>query len=97
MTFEKHEAAAIAKIALQYHKLSAEGVMYSGGPVNAETIKVVAGAVSDSLDVDQMLSGLAKSGNPARLLRSLLAISWAQGFNTGSMYAEGRDAPNSSG
>ncbi|AEY94101.1 hypothetical protein SHJG_8838 [Streptomyces hygroscopicus subsp. jinggangensis 5008] len=35
-----------------------------------------------------MLRGLAQSKTPEETIRGLLAITWAQGFNVGALYAD---------
>ncbi|MFE1453392.1 hypothetical protein [Streptomyces olivaceoviridis] len=88
MTGESDKAAEIAQIALQYRELIQDGAMWSGGPVSAETIKLVADAVAQSLDAESMLRGLAQSDTPEETIRGLLASTWAQGFNVGTLYAD---------
>ncbi|MCG7522890.1 hypothetical protein MHW47_00270 [Streptomyces sp. OfavH-34-F] len=88
MTSELDQAAEIAEIALQYRQLLQEGAAWAGGPASPETIKLVADAMTQSLDAEATLRGVADSSTPEDTLRGLLAIIWAQGFNVGTMYAE---------
>ncbi|MEU5239693.1 hypothetical protein ACH4UR_25470 [Streptomyces lydicus] len=88
MPSEREKAADIAQIALQYRELTLEGTMWSGGPVSPETLKLVADAAAQSLDAETMLRGLAESKTPEKTIRGLVAITWAQGFNIGAMYAD---------
>lgn len=88
MTAELDRAVEIVQIALQYRELIQEGAVWSGGQVTAETTKLAARAVAQSLDAGILLRGITDSATSEETLRGLLAMIWAQGFNVGTMYAE---------
>jgi hypothetical protein len=90
MASKEEQIAEIARIASQYQELVTEGAHWSGGPVSSDAIKSVAEAVMQSMDARTLLRGLAESDAPEAMIRGLLAISWAQGFNVGAKYSDRR-------
>jgi hypothetical protein len=83
-----NDPARAAQLALLAHQLIGEGQPWAGSPLSENNLQRVATAATGALDHKVFLDALRDADDPQRALHDILAIAWAAGFKTGSMYSE---------
>jgi hypothetical protein len=83
-----NDTARAAQLALLAHHLIGEGQPWAGSPLSESDLRQVATAATGAVDQKVFLDAIRSADNPERVLRDILAIAWAAGFKTGSMFSE---------
>jgi hypothetical protein len=77
------------ELALLAHQLIGnEEQTWAGSPLSQDDLTQVATAAANAFDQKTFLDGIRAADSPEVMLRDILAIVWAAGFKTGSMFGE---------
>lgn len=87
MTADVDLATRLARVA---HQLIADDMPWTGSPLAEAELEGVAMGAAGHLDIPLFIEALGEATQPGVLLQKFLAIVWAAGFKTGSMYSEER-------
>ena len=75
---------------IDHHRASAEGEPFSGGPLPADDIRLLADLVAQTYRLDKMSMRIERGLAAPYELHTLIAVVWAGGFKAGAEHARSK-------